>query len=131
MSMQDPLSDMFTRLRNAQMAGKQWVDMPGSRIKVSVARVLEQEGYIVGHTYDDASGKPRLRIELKYYGGEPVIAEIERISKPSLRRYAGKNRMLSVRGGLGIAIVSTSKGVMTDRAARTEGVGGEILCTVF
>ena len=131
MSMQDPLSDMFTRLRNAQMAGKQWVEMPGSKIKVSVAQVLEQEGYIIGYYYDDTSCKPRLRIELKYFRGEPVIAEIERISKPSLRRYTGKNRMLSVRGGLGIAIVSTSKGVMTDRAARTKGVGGEILCTVF
>ena len=131
MSMQDPLSDMFTRLRNAQMAGKQWVEMPGSRIKASVAQVLEQEGYILGYYYDDTSHKPRLRIELKYFRGDPVIAEIERISKPSLRRYASKNRMLSVRGGLGIAIVSTSKGVMTDRAARTKGVGGEILCTVF
>ena len=115
MSMQDPLSDMLTRLRNAQMAGKQTVDMPGSKLKVSVAEVLEQEGYI----------------DLKYYEGKPVIAEIERISKPSLRRYSGKDDLPSVRGGLGVAIVSTSRGVMTDRAARAAGVGGEVLCTVF
>ena len=87
MSMQDPLSDMLTRLRNAQMAGKQTVDMPGSKLKVSVAKVLEQEGYIAGHRYDDSTGKPRLHIDLKYFDGKQVIAEIERISKPSLRRY--------------------------------------------
>ena len=131
MSMQDPLSDMLTRLRNAQMAGKQTVDMPGSKLKVSVAKVLEQEGYIAGHRVEAGEGKPRLSIELKYYDGKPVIAEIERFSKPSLRRYAGKDGMPSVRGGLGVAIVSTSKGVMTDRAAKAQGVGGEVLCTVF
>jgi small subunit ribosomal protein S8 len=95
--MQDPLSDMLTRLRNAQMAGKQTVDMPGSKLKVSVAKVLEQEGYIAGHHYDDSTGKPRLHIDLKYYEGKPVIAEIERISKPSLRRYSGKDDLPSVR----------------------------------
>tara|TARA_Y100000589_G_scaffold264482_1_gene255187 strand:- start:2826 stop:3221 length:396 start_codon:yes stop_codon:yes gene_type:complete len=131
MSMQDPLSDMLTRLRNAQMSGKQTVDMPGSKLKVSVAKVLEQEGYIAGHRYDDSTGKPRLHIDLKYFEGKPVIAEIERISKPSLRRYSGKDDLPSVRGGLGVAIVSTSRGVMTDRAARAAGVGGEVLCTVF
>ena len=131
MSMQDPLSDMLTRLRNAQMAGKQTVDMPGSKLKVSVAKVLEQEGYIAGHRYDDSTAKPRLYIDLKYYEGKPVIAEIERISKPSLRRYSGKDDLPSVRGGLGVAIVSTSRGVMTDRAARAAGVGGEVLCRVF
>jgi len=111
--------------------GKQNVDMPGSKLKVSVAKVLEQEGYIAGHRYDESSGKPRLHIDLKYYEGKPVIAEIDRISKPSLRRYSGKDGLPTVRGGLGVAIVSTSQGVMTDRAARAAGVGGEVLCTVF
>ena len=96
-----------------------------------MAKVLEQEGYIAGHHYDVSSGKPRLHIDLKYFDGKPVIAEIERISKPSLRRYSGKDNLPSVRGGLGVAIVSTSRGVMTDRAARAVGVGGEVLCTVF
>ena len=131
MSMQDPISDMLTRVRNAQMAGKKFVDMPGSKLKAAVAQVLEDEGYISGHRVESAEGKPRLSIELKYYHGKPVIAEIERFSKPSLRRYAGKDKMPNVRGGLGVAIVSTSKGVMTDRAAKAQGVGGEVLCTVF
>jgi small subunit ribosomal protein S8 len=131
MSMQDPISDMLTRVRNAQMAGKKFVDMPGSKLKAAVAKVLEDEGYISGHRVEDSEGKPRLSIELKYFNGKPVIAELERFSKPSLRRYAGKNSLPSVRGGLGVAIVSTSKGVMTDRAAKAEGVGGEVLCTVF
>ena len=131
MSMQDPISDMLTRVRNAQMAGKKFVDMPGSKLKAAVAQVLEDEGYISGHRVESAEGKPRLSIELKYYNGKPVIAEIERFSKPSLRRYAGKDEMPNVRGGLGVAIVSTSKGVMTDRAAKAQGVGGEVLCTVF
>jgi|TARA_A200000159_G_scaffold51316_1_gene47383 small subunit ribosomal protein S8 len=129
--MQDPISDMLTRVRNAQMAGKKFVDMPGSKLKAAVAQVLEDEGYISGHRVESAEGKPRLSIELKYYNGKPVIAEIERFSKPSLRRYAGKDKMPNVRGGLGVAIVSTSKGVMTDRAAKAQGVGGEVLCTVF
>ena len=131
MSMQDPISDMLTRVRNAQMAGKKFVDMPGSKLKAAVAQVLEDEGYISGHRVESAEGKPRLSIELKYYDGKPVIAEIERFSKPSLRRYASKDKMPNVRGGLGVAIVSTSKGVMTDRAAKAQGVGGEVLCTVF
>ncbi|MAV74613.1 MAG: 30S ribosomal protein S8 [Halieaceae bacterium MED-G27] len=131
MSMQDPISDMLTRVRNAQMAGKKFVDMPGSKLKAAVAKVLEDEGYISGHRVEESEGKPRLSIELKYFNGKPVIAELERFSKPSLRRYAGKNSLPSVRGGLGVAIVSTSKGVMTDRAAKAEGVGGEVLCTVF
>ena len=96
-----------------------------------MAKVREQEGYIAGHRNDDRAGKPRSHIDLKYYDGKPVIAEIERISKPSLRRYSGKDDLPSVRGGLGVAIVSTSRGVMTDRAARVAGVGGEVLCTVF
>ena len=131
MSMQDPISDMLTRVRNAQMAGKKFVDMPGSKLKAAVAKVLEDEGYIAGHRVEAGEGKPRLSIELKYFDGKTVIAEIERFSKPSLRRYAGKDGMPSVRGGLGVAIVSTSKGVMTDRAAKAQGVGGEVLCTVF
>lgn len=130
MSMQDPLSDMLTRIRNAQMVGKPTVLIPQSKLKVSVARVLKEEGYIVDFsTSEDA--KPQIEIELKYFEGKPVIAELDRISRPGLRSYAGKDGIPSVRGGLGIAIVSTSKGVMTDRAARAAGVGGEVLCTVF
>ena len=131
MSMQDPLSDMLTRIRNAQMAGKTGVDMPGSKLKAAVAKVLQDEGYITGFTASTDSGKPRLSIELKYYEGKPVIAEIDRSSRPGLRHYAGKDDMPSVRNGLGVAIISTSQGVMTDRAARAAGIGGEVLCTVF
>ena len=131
MSMQDPLSDMLTRIRNAQMAGKKTVEMPGSKLKAAVANVLKEEGYIIDFAASNESGKPRLAIELKYFQGKPVIAEIDRSSRPGLRNYAGKDELPSVRGGLGVAIVSTSKGVMTDRAARAAGVGGEVLCTVF
>jgi small subunit ribosomal protein S8 len=129
--MQDPLSDMLTRIRNAQMAGKTTVEMPGSKLKAAVAKVLKEEGYIADFAASNDDGKPRLAIELKYYNGKPVIAEIDRISRPGLRSYAGKDALPSVRGGLGVAIVSTSKGVMTERAARAAGVGGEVLCTVF
>jgi len=129
--MQDPLSDMLTRIRNAQMAGKTGVQMPGSKLKAAVAAVLQDEGYIASFTAADEDGKPRLSIELKYYEGKPVIAEIDRISRPGLRNYSGKDDLPSVRNGLGVAIVSTSRGVMTDRAARAAGVGGEVLCTVF
>ncbi len=131
MSMQDPLSDMLTRIRNAQMAGKTGVEMPGSKLKAAVAGVLKEEGYIEGFASDVQDGKQRLSIQLKYYQGKPVIAEIDRASRPGLRQYSGKDELPSVRGGLGVAIVSTSKGVMTDRAARAAGVGGEVLCTVF
>ncbi|MEO0435539.1 MAG: 30S ribosomal protein S8 [Pseudomonadota bacterium] len=131
MSMQDPLSDMLTRIRNAQMAGKTQVEMPGSKLKAAVAKVLADEGYIGGYEARVDGVKPRLALELKYFQGKPVIAEIDRASKPSLRRYSGKDGLPSVRGGLGIAIISTSQGVMTDRAARAAGVGGEVLCTVF
>ena len=131
MSMQDPLSDMLTRIRNAQMAGKATVEMPGSKLKKAVANVLKEEGYIGNVSTSEEEVKPRLAIELKYYQGKPVIAEIDRISRPGLRSYARKDEMPSVRGGLGVAIISTSKGVMTDRAARAAGVGGEVLCTVF
>ena len=130
MSMQDPLADMLTRIRNAQQVGKATVAMPSSKLKVNVAKVLLDEGYVTGY---EVSGdvKPELTIELKYFEGKPVIAELDRVSRPGLRNYAGKAELPSVRGGLGIAIVSTSKGVMTDRAAREAGVGGEVLCTVF
>ncbi|WP_373083727.1 30S ribosomal protein S8 [Zhongshania sp.] len=131
MSMQDPLADMLTRIRNAQMAGKTAVQMPSSNLKVSVAKVLEDEGYIASSRVDANDGKAQLTVELKYYQGKPVIAEIHRVSRPGLRAYAGKDELPSVRAGLGIAIVSTSNGVMTDRAARAAGVGGEVLCTVF
>ena len=131
MSMQDPLSDMLTRIRNAQMAGKKAVNMPGSKLKAAVAQVLKDEGYIADFNASNDAGKPRLAIELKYFQGKPVIAEIDRISRPGLRSYAAKDELPTVRGGLGVAIVSTSKGVMTDRAARAAGVGGEVLCTVF
>ncbi|GAB2190895.1 30S ribosomal protein S8 [Sessilibacter sp. MAH2] len=130
MSMQDPLSDMLTRIRNAQMVGKTTVSMPSSKLKVSVATVLKDEGYIADFGIE-GDAKPTLSIKLKYFEGKPVIAELDRVSRPGLRNYAGKNELPSVRGGLGIAIVSTSKGVMTDRAARAAGVGGEVLCTVF
>jgi small subunit ribosomal protein S8 len=131
MSMQDPLSDMLTRIRNAQMVGKKNVDMPGSKLKAAVARVLEEEGYIEGFKATDDSGKPRLSIDLKYYQGKPVIEEINRTSRPGLRQYSGRDDLPHVRKGLGVAIISTSKGVMTDRAARAAGVGGEVLCTVY
>lgn len=131
MSMQDPLADMLTRIRNAQMAGKTRVVMPGSKLKTALARVLQEEGYIGGYEARVEGVKPRLALQLKYYRGKPVIAEIDRVSRPGLRRYSGKGELPKVRGGLGIAIVSTSRGVMTERAARAAGVGGEVLCTVF
>jgi small subunit ribosomal protein S8 len=131
MSMQDPLSDMLTRIRNAQMAGKTRVEMPGSKLKVAVAQVLKDEGYVDGFSASTDGAKPRLAIDLKYYQGKPVIAEIDRVSRPGLRRYTSRGELPSVRSGLGVAIVSTSKGVMSDRAARAAGVGGEVLCTVY
>jgi small subunit ribosomal protein S8 len=130
MSMQDPLADMLTRIRNAQSVGKASVTMPSSKLKVSVAQVLSSEGYINGFSVSE-SAKQELTVELKYFEGKPVIVELDRVSRPGLRNYAGKAALPTVRGGLGIAIVSTSKGVMTDRAARAAGVGGEVLCTVF
>jgi small subunit ribosomal protein S8 len=129
--MQDPLSDMLTRIRNAQMAGKSDVEMPGSKLKAAVAQVLKEEGYISGFAASNESGKPRLAIELKYFQGKPVIAEIDRVSRPGLRRYSGNDSLPSVRAGLGVSIISTSRGIMTDRAARAAGVGGVVLCTVL
>jgi len=131
MSMQDPVADMLTRIRNAQMSGKKTVSMPASNLKLSVAKVLQDEGYIASADVQELDGKKSLNIGLKYFEGRPVIAEIDRISRPGLRSYLGKDELPKVRNGLGIAIISTSQGVMTDRAARKAGVGGEILCTVF
>lgn len=130
MSMQDPVADMLTRIRNAHHRNKMDVSMPSSGVKVSIARVLKDEGYIDGFRVSGDS-KQLLVLNLKYFEGKPVIVEIDRISKPSLRQYRGKNDLPKVRGGLGTAIVSTSRGVMTDRSARAAGIGGEVLCTVF
>ena len=130
MTMQDPLSDMITRIRNANLREKVSVAMPSSKVKVSVAKVLKDEGYIVNYKVT-GDKKPVLEIDLKYYDGKPVIEEITRSSKPSLRVYSSSKDLPKVKSGLGVAIVSTSKGVMSDRSARSNGVGGEILCTVF
>ncbi|MBT5559928.1 MAG: 30S ribosomal protein S8, partial [Proteobacteria bacterium] len=126
----DPIADMLTRIRNAQMAEKKIVSMPSSALKSAVAEVLKNEGNIKGFGVEEVI-KPQLSIELKYFEGKPVIEEIDRYSRPGLRKYCGASELPSIRGGLGVAIVSTSKGVMTDRAARAAGIGGEVLCTVF
>ncbi len=130
MSMQDTLADMVTRIRNAQMATKETVTMPSSKMKIEVARVLKEEGYVVDYQVQ-GDVKPELTVTLKYFEGKAVIEKIQRVSKPSLRSYKGKNNLPRVNAGLGVAIVSTSQGVMTDRAARAAGVGGEVICTVF
>jgi small subunit ribosomal protein S8 len=130
MSMQDTLADMLTRIRNGLMAEKVTVSMPASAQKKAVAQVLLDEGYITGFNVE-GDIKPTLSIDLKYFEGKPVIETIDRVSRPSLRVYKAANELPKVRDGLGIAIVSTSKGVMTDRAARAANVGGEIICTVF
>jgi small subunit ribosomal protein S8 len=130
MSMSDPIADMLTRIRNAQMAEKVSVAMPSSSLKVAIARVLKDEGYIDDFRIAGEGIKPQLEIALKYYAGRPVIEKIERISKPGLRIYKGKEDLPRVMNGLGVAIVSTSKGVMTDRKARASGIGGEVLCVV-
>ena len=132
MSMNDPLGDMLTRIRNAQMRGKSTVRTPASKIRGWVLDVLKNEGYIRGYeAAEGARGLPELEISLKYFDGEPVIRELKRVSKPGRRVYAGVKEIPSVRQGLGIAIVSTPKGVMSDAQARTENVGGEVLCRVF
>ena len=130
MSMTDPIADMLTRIRNGQSAEKDNVEMPSSKLKLAIAKVLESEGFISGFETSDAGGKPRLRVDLKYFQGHGVIENIERVSKPGLRIDRGKKDVPTVVGGLGISIVSTSQGVMTDRAAREAGHGGEILCYV-
>ena len=129
MSMTDPIADMLTRIRNAQMTEKATCQMPSSKVKVAIARVLKDEGYIEGFKVAGEE-KPVLEIALKYYAGRPVIEKIERVSKPGLRIYKAKDDIPRVMNGLGIAIVSTSQGVMTDRKARASGVGGEVLCIV-
>jgi small subunit ribosomal protein S8 len=131
MSMSDPIADMLTRIRNAQRVEKNEVAMPSSKLKVAIAEVLRDEGYIEGfHVAPGAASHPELRIGLKYYAGRPVIERLERVSKPGLRIYRGRNELPQVMNGLGVAIVSTPRGLMTDRKARTQGVGGEILCYV-
>jgi small subunit ribosomal protein S8 len=128
--MQDTLADMFTRIRNAQMAEKQTVTIPSSKMKLSVLEVLKNEGFI-GNFSTAGDVKPEITVELKYFEGKPVIEEIKRVSRPGLRQFKGTDKLPSIRGGLGISIISTSQGVMTDRAARTAGIGGEVICTVF
>lgn len=130
MSMTDPIADMLTRIRNGQSAGKVDVSMPASKLKIELARVLKEEGYIADYARSENDGKPTLTVTLKYYQGEPVIERIRRVSRPGLRIYRGKDELPRVLGGLGVAIVSTSQGVMTDRAARAAGHGGEVICFV-
>ena len=130
MSMSDPIADMLTRIRNAQAVDKAVVTMPSSKIKVAIAQVLKDEGYIDGFALRDDGGKSELEIALKYYAGRPVIERIERVSRPGLRVYKGRDAIPQVMNGLGVAIVTTPKGVMTDRKARQTGVGGEVLCYV-
>ena len=130
MSMSDPIADMLTRIRNAQVVQKTTVLMPSSKVKVAIANVLKDEGYIENFAVTEADGKPELKIGLKYYAGRPVIERLERVSRPGLRIYKGKDDIPNVMNGLGVAIVSTPQGVMTDRKARATGVGGEVICYV-
>jgi small subunit ribosomal protein S8 len=130
MSMSDPIADMLVRIRNAQMVGHTDVTMPASKLKASIAQVLKQEGYIEDFALRENGAKTELRIGLKYYAGRPVIERLERVSKPGLRVYKGRDDIPRVMNGLGVAILSTSRGVMTDRKARADGVGGEVLCIV-
>lgn len=130
MSMTDPIADMLTRVRNGQKARKVIVSMPYSTVKSAVARVLKDEGYIVGYEESGEGAEKQLSVELKYYEGTPVIEKVQRVSKPGLRVYRGKEDLPKVLGGLGVAIVSTSAGVMSDRQAREQGIGGEVICIV-
>ena len=130
MTMQDPIADMLTRIRNGQRAEKNTVEMPSSKVKEAIAKVLVEEGYISGYEVSEGV-HPQLAVELKYYEGKPVIEMIKRESRPGLRMYKKKTELPSVNGGLGIAVVSTSKGIMTDRRAREADLGGEVICTVF
>ena len=130
MTMTDPISDMLTRIRNGQKARKLSVSMPASKAKEAVAKVLKDEGYIVDYSTGGEGAAKTLSVELKYFDGEPVIERIERSSRPGLRIYRGKNDLPKVLGGLGVAIVSTSAGVMSDRQAREKGIGGEVICVV-
>ena len=131
MSMTDPIADMFVRIRNAAAVGKPAVKMPSSKIKVAIAKVLKDEGYILDATVTNiGGGKSELQIQLKYYEGKPVIETLKRFSRSGLRQYRGKDDLPKVLGGLGVSIISTSKGIMTDAQARQQGVGGEVLCFV-
>jgi small subunit ribosomal protein S8 len=130
MSMSDPIADMLTRIRNAQLSDKNIVTMPSSKLKQAIANVLKDEGYIDHYAVREADSKPVLDISLKYYAGRPVIEKIERVSRPGLRIYKPNNSLPNVMNGLGVAIISTSKGVMTERKARANGIGGEVLCIV-
>lgn len=131
MSMQDPIADMFVRIRNAQARAKRETRIPGSKQKLAIAKVLLDEGYIQGFRVEDEGVRSTIVVELKYYGGRPVIERIERVSRPGLRVYKGMSGLPRVVGGLGIAIVSTSRGLMTDRQARSLGIGGEVICSVY
>ena len=130
MSMSDPIADMLTRIRNGQMVDKRAVTMPSSKLKVAIAQVLKDEGYIEDFRVAGEAGKASLEIQLKYYAGKPVIERIERVSRPGMRVYRGRDAIPKVMNGLGVAIVTTPRGVMTDRMARQSGVGGEVLCYV-
>jgi small subunit ribosomal protein S8 len=131
MSIQDPISDMLTRIRNAQARAKREVSMPASRKKAAIAQVLEKEGYINGYREEGEGAARQLTIELKYYRGKPVIERVWRVSRPGLRVYKTKDELPSIIGGLGVAIVSTSRGLMSDREARAQGIGGEIICSLY
>ena len=130
MSMSDPIADMLTRIRNAQMVEKSTVSMPSSKLKIAIAQVLKDEGYVDNYAVVGEAAKPQLQISLKYYAGKPVIEYIERVSRPGLRVYKGRHDIPNVKNGLGVAIVTTPQGVMTDRRARQVGIGGEVLCYV-
>lgn len=131
MSMSDPIADFLTRIRNAQMAQLPTVACPSSKLKVALSEVLRSEGFIGDFAVSDEEGKPVLSLDLKYYRGQPVIEEIKRVSRPGLRSYKGSEDLPKNRAGLGVAILSTSKGLMTDKQATSAGIGGEVLCTVF
>jgi len=128
--MTDPIADMLTRIRNGQRAGKVSVSMPSSKLKSSIAQVLKDEGYIADYSIEDADSKAVMNVDLKYYDGQPVIESLKRVSRPGLRIYKATDELPTVQNGLGVAIVSTSRGVMSDRAARAAGEGGEVLCYV-
>ncbi len=130
MSMQDPISDMLTRIRNGLAGHKVKVGIPSSNVKVAIAKVLKEEGYIEEYSVSESEGRPELMVLLKYFEGRPVISELKRASRPGLRIYRGKDELPRIMGGLGVAVISTSRGVMTDRAARAGGHGGEVLCYI-
>ena len=128
--MTDPIADMLTRIRNGQSAGKESVTLPSSKLKIAIAKVLKDEGYITNYATETNGSHTQMTIVLKYHNGVPVIEKVQRVSRPGLRIYKSKDELPKVLGGLGIAVISTSKGVMTDRAARASGHGGEVICTV-